>query len=140
VIISDTPSDTSLLLETTLASQSLHNNFEIIITSNISDYEPCLIQSMCENCSLEDGSCTVHRNAFVSGPYRVSQTTQFGSSLEYRCSLGKEFRLIRGGGIVPSHNVTCDWNEMWTPTIHFDCIGKYHIYIVEYVETDQTNK
>jgi hypothetical protein len=47
----------------------------------------------------------------------VQNLTRYKTSLEYKCSLGKEFEHpTMSGQTLASHNISCTWEKAWFPT------------------------
>ena len=57
----------------------------------------------------------------------MQEFTNYGSSLEYRCSLGKQFRQSpQSKATQESYNISCDWEGAWQPSSQiWDCVCKF---------------
>jgi len=54
--------------------------------------------------------------------YQMQSLTQYGTELEYKCSLGKAF-LIATDQVEDSYNLTCQWNQTWSAsTVLPECV------------------
>ncbi len=121
-------SNTSLIVETQLATTASDNFFSMKVVSPSADPEPCLIHSTCNYC--ETGKCDDHRSSYTTNGTSLQEINKYKSSLEYFCGLGMEFRY--GGATKTSHKMICEWDGKWYPTGTLDtCIcEREYVFII----------
>ena len=117
VNLSRTDSNTSLLLEAVLPVSSLYKLSMNVSFSKVSD-EPCIVYTTCTNCYSPD-ECLTQKNNFSQNAFQFRNLTKFGTFLEYRCPLAREFLLVDNGTTIQSQNMTCLWNKTWSPGVTF---------------------
>ena len=62
------------------------------ITVPAAGQEPCLVFATCDYCVTEDRGCVNITKKYDTNATAVQEFTNYGSFLEYRCSLGKQFK------------------------------------------------
>ncbi len=117
VNLSTTESNTSLLLEAILPASSSYKLSMNVSFSKGSD-EPCIVNTTCTNCYTAD-ECLSQRKNFSQNAFQFRNYTKFGTFLEYRCPLAREFLLLDNGTTTLSQNITCLWNKTWSPGVTF---------------------
>ena len=89
------------------------------------DPNPCLIQFTCDYCDTTVQCDTITDN-FTTNAWQFQPLTKYGTTLEYKCTLGQEFLVpLLNGKTQKSINMTCAWNEQWTPNENlYNCTCK----------------
>ena len=114
--VTQSDSDTSLILETHLSITSATTFMDMTITTDAAhpDLEPCLIYNSCNFC--ENDNCFPHIDNYLKNGTRLQPINRYSSSLVYECGLARGF-------VVPGSNITildvrmdCKWDPKWETT------------------------
>ncbi len=108
-------SDTSIIIETQLSPTVSSNFLDMAVHTPLGEQEPCLIYNSCGYCQAADGTCADKKAGFEKNTTLLQNTTRFGATVDYECSLGKEFKSL-GGGTQSKTSMTCQWDGTWSPT------------------------
>ena len=121
-----TKSANTLLAEIKLSNTAPSNFIDMTVTVPAADQEPCLVFTTCDYCVTADRGCANVTKEYETNATAMQEFTKYGSELEYRCSLGKEFRQSPASATTQaSYNITCDWGGSWRPTSQiWDCVCK----------------
>ncbi len=110
--MASTSSSTTILLE----AQAPDYNSEATVTMTLrfasGAQEPCVTRVSCAFCR----PCDAAAASLETYAYTFSNLTTYATSLEYHCGLGREFVTGQGGSTVATQNMTCQWNQTWSPT------------------------
>ncbi len=120
----DNPTD--ILMKAELPSASFAK-IDFSVSNDPLDYEPCISFVVCSNCPDGDEECVTETSAsYIDDPMSYRNLTTYGTELQYRCPLAKEFNLHNNYSHTESSiNMTCQWNETWTPLSTLpDCVCK----------------
>ena len=90
------------------------NDIILQVRTELGDPEPCPIFNVCEFCDNAVQDCADVETDFEENSALKQSITKYGSSVEYHCSLGKEF-LHDDGTITPTQTLTCNWDTVWEP-------------------------
>eukprot|EP00095_Tigriopus_kingsejongensis_P012650 maker-scaffold1823_size43701-snap-gene-0.6 protein:Tk12650 transcript:maker-scaffold1823_size43701-snap-gene-0.6-mRNA-1 annotation:"hypothetical protein" len=117
-----TTSANGIMLEVPMESLALQggvNHFEMSIAiANASDLEPCLLESVCSTCPLNQ--CDGPRAQLEADLYLHQTLTAFDTTLEYKCGPGQEF-LVHSE-TQESIVKQCQWNQTWDGPDSFNCV------------------
>ena len=121
-----TRSVNTLQAEIKLSNTAPSNFIDMTITAPAADQEPCLVFATCDYCVAEEGGCANVTKVYDTNATAMQEFTNYGSSLEYRCSLGKQFRQSpQSKATQESYNISCDWEGAWQPSSQiWDCVCK----------------
>ena len=115
--LQNTRSANTLQAEIKLSNTAPSNFLDMTITVPAADNEPCLVFATCDYCLAAGGGCANITKEYETNATAMQDFTKYGSFLEYRCSLGKQFkRTPRAQSTQETYNITCDWNGNWQPT------------------------
>ena len=115
--VSQSTSDTSLILEMQLSITSADNFIDMTVTTDSANenLEPCLIHNSCNFCEI--GRCNSHVQNYLKNGTGLQSINKYSAHLEYECGLAKEF-VSSGNSTSQSISMTCDWgapDPQWTP-------------------------
>lgn len=115
ITVTQSTSDTSLILDTTLSITSATTFIDMTITTDAGnpDLEPCLIYNSCNYC--ENDNCRPQVENFLKNGTRLQTINRFSAHLEYECGLAKKF-VISDTMTAQDISMTCEWYPQWTPT------------------------
>ena len=121
-----TRSANTLQAEIKLSNTAPSNFIDMTITVPAAGQEPCLVFATCDYCVTEDRGCVNITKKYDTNATAMQEFTNYGSFLEYRCSLGKQFKQSpRSETTQETYNITCDWEGSWQPTSQiWDCVCK----------------
>ena len=80
--------------------------------------EPCLALVLCETCfASDDPDCRDNVvNEYILDTRQFRNLTVYGTDLQYKCPLARHFDLNGDGTVIdPTVNLTCNWDQTWTP-------------------------
>ncbi len=110
-----TESSTTMLLTASLSMVPTSSNDIILqVRTELGEPEPCPIFNACEFCDNGALDCADVVTDFEENSTLKQSITKYGSSVEYECSLGKEF-LQDDSSTSPTQTMTCNWNTAWEP-------------------------
>ncbi len=126
--LTDTASSTSLVLEAVLDNLDTDTFFDMEVTTQPGDQEPCLIHNSCNYC--ETDKCDGFRSLYERNGTAVQNEIRYGTDLEYRCGLGMAFKIngTYGNETEEAQEMRCLWDGRWTPSSNLsECICKCKI-------------
>ena len=134
-----TRSANTLQAEIKLSNTAPSNFIDMTITVPAADQEPCLVFATCDYCVTEDRGCLNVTKEYDTNSTAMQEFTKYGSFLEYRCSLGKQFKQTsRSRTTQETYNITCDWSGSWQPSSQiWDCVCKS--LSINYTNTSKSN-
>ena len=113
--VTNSTSDTSLILETQLSITSATSFIDMTVITDAANanLEPCLIYNSCNFC--ENDNCNPHVQNYLKNGTRLQSINRYSAHLEYECGLAMEF-VSSGASTSQAISMTCDWSSQWTPT------------------------
>ncbi len=68
----------------------------------------------CHFCDEVSGECDTKTEDYNTNAYDYQELTNYGSTVEYECSLGREFEMD-DGTTQAIDTLSCNWKEEWEP-------------------------
>ncbi len=126
----DTESPTDFNVTVEIAGGNAIAQLRLMARHEPDEDEPCLSSVLCQDCINDQDCVQSSMNDFVDDPMTHRNLTVFQTELQYQCPLGREFDVHGDGSFIwPTYNITCNWNQTWTPSnVLPNCVCKDMTY------------
>ena len=106
-------------METPVVGDSQTYNLQIVPNDPLT--VPCLIDVQCSPCDAT--GCNIAAQILNDAIPQFVSNSSYGTQLEYKCGLGREFQGGFMGSNLPSIVMECQWEMEWDATLS-KCVCK----------------